>query len=246
MKKSKLLVLPLVAVLLSSCATSIKSSEIPELSKEPGYVLKMISTSSVSGDKDIMASFSLEKAKSKFSVDFYTNYIKASDNSSDEDGSEKVLNYVMFKNNVTYSLTEKDGTKSKTEVTDPLEIAFKAALLLYKTPVTAGLALASLSYERMRNIDETAQLDKTINEYTLTRAINTYTLTIVRNEDGYEIQSVTKITFKNDYFSSFEVSSKISKDKKSATNKSNFKFTFGAEERTFDESKMPDLTKYAK
>lgn len=244
MKNSNLLIFPLMVLLLNGCAMKIKSSELPELSEEPGYLLEVTSQTTVSGDEEIMKPFHLKKGKREEASEFYSNYIKMTTKIDNNSGKENTVTYLMYKNDVTYLLNDNNGVKSKSEADDPEQISFKLSALMFQQFAANALSYAQAIYGQMRTIEETAN-DPALERYTLTRTINTYALKVFGHEGEHSIEGVMKFTIKNNYFSSVDVSSKISKDKKSATTKGSYKFTFGAEERRFAEAKMPNPANFA-
>ncbi len=240
MKRSKLIIFPLVTLLLSGCAMNIKSSEIPELIENPGNLLKMTSTSKASGDKDILAAWHLEKSESETTFEFYTNYLKITAKATEGNDTLKATTHIMYKDKVTYVLTDRNNKKSNEETSDPLKVIFKSNEAQYKMLASAQTFIADSIYYRMGMIDE----DQTVDKYTLTRSINTYILKFESIQDEYTVETHSKLTLKNDYYSSFEVTFKYSKDKKSAEQKLSGKVTYAAEERTFSEANMPNPDKF--
>ncbi len=245
MKKTSLLVLPLAALLLTSCATTIKGSDMPELTKNPGYIVKLVMSSTISGDNDLIKEAGGEKGNQEIGIEIYSNFIKLSEKSKVDGKNESTTAYVMLKNEVTYILNDENGKKSKQETPDPTGLGFAAGSAFIVAMAKSLLSPALALYSVMSNYQEPKESDSG-NESSLKRLGNVYILNEVETgKDGIKEDNVAKLTIKNDYFSALEVTSVLSKDGKKATNKASFKYTFGSEKQSYSESKMPNPESYA-
>lgn len=240
MKKTKLLVLPLMALLLSSCATAIKGSDMPELVKDPGHLLKLTITGATSGDHEVISSMNNPFANLQLSVEFYSNFVKLTSMDKEGEKTVSVTKYVMRKDDKVYTLSDENGKKSKIELSDSTGFVFETTsngiLLTMSMYILPALTL----YTQMTMVNGESDSDNT-----LKRSGDVYTLSHSGKEGAYTAEAVGKLTIKNDYVSAYEMSSSMSKDDKKATYKLSAKYTFGKELSSYSESKMPNPANFA-
>lgn len=245
MKKVKLLVFPLIGLLLSSCASTIKGSEMPELSENPGYLLKSSTKITGSGDEELLNDTSFSQGTAEVTFEFYTNFVKVETKYNLKISKMTLINYYMLKDGVFYSLEDRDGVKSKTEENDPAGTYFENNAKAVMNSGNLGLSSARQIYQQMANIE---QLNKEADEgetFKLKQLGYIYTLKTTMNNE-YGVYNMTyKLKIKNNYFKYLEFVGNVSVDNKKIEAKAAYNFTFGAEKQAYDISKMPNPADYA-
>ncbi len=244
MKKTRLLVLPLMSLLLTSCGTTIKGSDVPDLKKDPGHLLKLEVTEKISGNSDIIEDMGSVPTDVKLSYECYTNFVKMESKGKVDGENQNSLMYVMLKNNVTYVLGDTNGEKTKEETPDPTGLGFKAGSAFVSAAVS-GFVMGAVSMHTMMKEVDNLQKASPDSIYELKRFVNTYTLSFTEIDDDMTLDVVIKLTIKNDYFTALEATTIATRDNKKATEKTSAKYTYAEEIVSYSESKMPKPADFA-
>lgn len=241
MKITKLLVLPLMGLILSSCSTPIKGGDMPKLTDDPGHLLNLTMSSSISGDKEIIDDmyrlFNYEEMK----IEVYSNFAMSVQKRRSGGDIEQTIKYMMLKNNTIYSLFDGFGRKTKmSETYDPSVTALDFGLLeLVSSDGDIFVNQAKIIYNQM---SEFGGADAFVAK--LNRSGEVYTYSFKNYVGDYDYETVYKLTIKNNYFTDLEMLKIMSKGNKSATDKVSVSFKYGTKLESYPEAKMPDPTEY--